>query len=903
MKLPLTVIKVVILSSLMLFLFFASTFAFTRYRPNAVSFKTASDCREYVEYAVHDVGKIGLTVANMGHFGKGFLDNVGVSLGPDVPSCKYPYPGNVNYMFSGCFWIGAIVGRDTLVSVGADGWHYTMEMWPAPYPESKIIRRSLSNPEDLDAVSEQDFISTYVDTVTDPSCVIDDDFDNRPHKPLNIRVVQRSYAWSYSYAEDFVLFDYSIENIGRKKLEKVYMGIYVDGHVGLQDFWDDAQDDICGFRRTIPAVKDCPGQDWLDTINIAWIADCDGKRNVSDLPPCPEAMTLTGVTGTRVIRTPSTDTLKYSFNWWVSNVDASLDFGPRQQDKPDDRFRDFGGNLGTPMGDRNKYYILRHEEFDYDQLFCAKDNTADGWTPPTIHAPEIADGYDTRYLLSFGPFDIQPGEVLPITLAYIAGEDFHSDCSAYENLFDAYHPEKFYEYFNFNDLGKNAMWASWIYDNPGVDTDGNGYKGPMRFCNHDSVWVLDSVPEGSGKYFKNGEDSVSGHWEYTVVDTIYTAGDGVPDFMGASPPPPPELWVVDESGDTLRSRVEPRITETGGGELRIRWNGKRSETTVDRFSGLLDFEGYRVYLSLSPHPDQFYVIASYDREDYNRYTWTGFNWDLPDIPFTLDSLRKLYGDNFNPLDYDIDHHFSYVDDDNNSAKYYFTAQDYNYSDLSDPNGIHKVYPDEPPPSTLNPDSARIYYPDELTPDGLFFKYYEYEYILKDLLPSQLYYVAVTAFDFGSPGELASLETPEYKNYVAEYPANTNTAVERQKLDVIVYPNPWRIDGHYKDFGFEARDYIDGANRGHLVVQEDLPDERTNSIHFLNLPHKCTIRIFTIDGDLVREIKHDYPKDSPRSMHERWDIITRNTQTAVSGIYYYSVESEYGNQIGKIVIIM
>jgi hypothetical protein len=83
----------------------------------------------------------------------------------------------------------------------------------------------------------------------------------------------------------------------------------------------------------------------------------------------------------------------------------------------------------------------------------------------------------------------------------------------------------------------------------------------------------------------------------------------------------------------------------------------------------------------------------------------------------------------------------------------------------------------------------------------------------------------------------------------------------------------------------------------------LPDDRVRAIHFTNLPHKCTIRIFTIDGDLVREINHDFPKDSPGSMHEIWDVITRNTQPPVSGIYYYSVESVYGNQIGKLVLIM
>ena len=758
------------------------------------------------------------------------------------------------------------------------------------------MHRSLSNPNDIDAVSEQDFISVYVDTVTDPSCVVDDDFDNRPHKPLNIRVTQRSYAWSYAYAQDFVLFDYSIENIGRKVLNKVYMGIYVDGDVGRLEFSDDAQDDICGFRRTTKAIKDCPGQDWLDTINIAWIADNDGKRS-GEVPPCPDALTLPAVTGTRIVRTPSSDTLKYSFNWWISNQNPPDDFGPRLKDTITDRFRQFAtGGLGTPMGDRDKYYIMRHEEFDYDQLFSAKDNTGAGWLPPTSNSPGFADGWDTRYLLSFGPFDINPGEVLPISFAYVAGDKFHTDCNAYNDLF--FHNETdpdstYYKYLGFDDLGKNAVWASWIYDNPGIDTDGDGYRGPFRLCYRDSVQVCDTIPP----------DTINCVWEYTQVDTVYTAGDNVPDFLGASPPPPPELWVVNDLGDTLGSKIIPRVINNSEGELRVRWNGMLSETTKDRFSNLDDFEGYRVYLALSPNPDQFSMIASYDREDYNRYTWNGSEWELVDIPFSLDSLRTLYGRDFNPLDYGPDNFYKYVSPDNEISRYYFATQDYNQSDLSDPDGIHKVYPDEPLPNTRSLDSARIYYPEELTEDGLFFKYYEYEYVLDGLLPSQLYYVGVTAFDYGSPGELESLETPEYRNYVAEYAANTNTTVEQGGLNVIVYPNPWRIDGNYKEEGFEGRDYIDGPNKGHLVAQQGVSDERTRAIHFLNLPNKCTIRIFTIDGDLVREIDHDYPKDSPRSMHDRWDIITRNTQTAVSGIYYYSIESEYGNQIGKIVIIM
>jgi len=380
-----------------------------------------------VEGAVHSVGKIGLAVTNQGNFGTGFIGNfVDAVTGQPAPSCQYPYPSRLEYLFAGAFWIGAVVGRDTLVSVGADGWYGTREMWPDPITgyadQGLVIRRSISN-GDSGAVSEQDVVCLYTDTLTSPSLVTIDPRDGRPHKPLNIEVVQRSYAWSYSYAADFVLFDYSIRNIGWKKLNQVYMGLYVDADVQTMGSANGFADDICGFKGEIASPFGCG---FVDTINIAWIADNDGRDKVEDICPFSEGGSLTSVTGSRVVRTPS-DSLKYSFNWWVSNGDPSLDFGPRKAGTPEDLFRDFGGFLGTPEGDLNKYYIMRHEEFDYDQLFSAQDHTAEGWLPPGPQAGDFADGFDTRYLLSFGPFDVSPGEVLPISFAYVAGANFHTN--------------------------------------------------------------------------------------------------------------------------------------------------------------------------------------------------------------------------------------------------------------------------------------------------------------------------------------------------------------------------------------------------------------------------------------------------------------------------------------------
>jgi hypothetical protein len=183
----------------------------------------------------------------------------------------------------------------------------------------------------------------------------------------------------------------------------------------------------------------------------------------------------------------------------------------------------------------------------------------------------------------------------------------------------------------------------------------------------------------------------------------------------------------------------------------------------------------------------------------------------------------------------------------------------------------------------------MFYPDEVTKEGKF-KYFEYEYVLKNLLPSIPYYISVTAFDHGFPaGNLTPLETKPAENAIVEFAQNSDSVVRANNLDVIVYPNPYLINGNYRSFyeGWE---------------DPNQTWERTRALHFTNLPHKCTIRIYSLDGDFIDEIIHDYEEGAPGSMHDTWDLITRNEMIIASGIYYFAIESDYGNQIGKFVVI-
>jgi hypothetical protein len=241
--------------------------------------------------------------------------------------------------------------------------------------------------------------------------------------------------------------------------------------------------------------------------------------------------------------------------------------------------------------------------------------------------------------------------------------------------------------------------------------------------------------------------------------------------------------------------------------------------------------------------------------------------------------------------------------------YYFERQDFNQSILVSDDSIYfnspirKIFPSAPRPSVLEPDSIRILYPNGadslyLTEQG-FIKYYEYELVVTSLLPTVPYWVNVTAFDYGSPQSgLAALETSPTLLPVVTYPLDAPDPPDRLgSAEVLVWPNPYRLDANYRTRGFEGR----GSAR-------DSDDERVRLIHFANLPSECTISIYSLDGDLVRKLNH--PSDSsppgcPATEHEAcWELITRNFQQVVSGLYYWTVEDTHGNtQIGKLVIIL
>jgi len=73
-----------------------------------------------------------------------------------------------------------------------------------------------------------------------------------------------------------------------------------------------------------------------------------------------------------------------------------------------------------------------------------------------------------------------------------------------------------------------------------------------------------------------------------------------------------------------------------------------------------------------------------------------------------------------------------------------------------------------------------------------------------------------------------------------------------------------------------------------------------SIHFNHLPQKCTIRIFSVAGELVDTIEHESTVGDGTA---EWDLLSRDNLAVSYGVYVFHVEAPgVGEFIGKFAVI-
>jgi len=139
------------------------------------------------------------------------------------------------------------------------------------------------------------------------------------------------------------------------------------------------------------------------------------------------------------------------------------------------------------------------------------------------------------------------------------------------------------------------------------------------------------------------------------------------------------------------------------------------------------------------------------------------------------------------------------------------------------------------------------------------------------------------------GDVAQIKTKKPFSYndkliVSTQGLSSNPLAVKSSLNkVAVVPNPYVINS-----GFEQMSLYTGGSA-----------ER--KLEFINLPTKCTIRIFDLRGNYLRQLDH---KSTVDNGSEFWDLKTKNDETVSYGIYLYHIDAPgIGQTIGRFAIIL
>jgi hypothetical protein len=76
----------------------------------------------------------------------------------------------------------------------------------------------------------------------------------------------------------------------------------------------------------------------------------------------------------------------------------------------------------------------------------------------------------------------------------------------------------------------------------------------------------------------------------------------------------------------------------------------------------------------------------------------------------------------------------------------------------------------------------------------------------------------------------------------------------------------------------------------------------HEVHFVNLPAKARIRIYTVAGDLVADLDHDESGRLVQNDFEVWDLKNAAGRDVSSGIYMYRIESGSFSAQNRFVVI-
>ena len=876
---------------------------------------------------VHNVGRLQLQITNFGETGN--QDNPRRTT---VPSAEWPAGSGNDYLFAAGLWIGALDASGIPhVTTAAYEREFSPELVPqnpcVPLPidqvadvresyegipgGNRVISSSVNPDDDGDGRVDEDFLNG-LDDDNDGLCdedysaigqqmfaseYADDQVSTRAqfpeHVPLGVKVQQTSYAWATPGQNDFVGMDYKIINRSGRALRNVFVGIFADLDIGTRSIRGYFSDDEAGLiNRDVQYVGPTGefvtkriqmGYGWDNPDDPARVQDAKG----GDVPGYIGCMFLNHTTDPSGLTAPRRVGIT-AFKFFSGSAS-------------------FAGG-GDPENDAQRYLLMS------DPLL--NPNNKD------FGEPISSRPLDYRIIMSTGPFrSIPPDSSLTISVAWVMGLG-KGPTAGGGSLID------------------NAIQAQQVFDGLYTDLDGNALTGT---CGQETC-LRNTEVGGRGFTYSIPESSLCRLRFHSDVSTIL---GGPPDGLGQLYPGVPD-WdpntpcnlqqdgkyvCQDELGGTLQSggahcagddTLNIQIVSPACVPPSRTSRGSYVDLDCDVNTGRGGREHLVNWVAAAPLPSPFYggQDGRGEVEDYVRLYHTRDDsvrvsaWFFPgDHKVTLkwnnfaEQVRDAQRGNLKEfLGYRIYRAAGW----NRPLGTNAPARDL-WSLLGewrvDPKGtaarpLSELIDTSSPIVSISPVLVRWDPVTRSVKGDSGFAYIEidtlfavgrYSYVDTHVLNGFPYFYSVVPISV-VPGETVSTDlilqgNPSASNAQVVYPRGDS---RNDQDNVFVVPNPYK-----------------GGAEWDLVPREE--DPSGTKVTFMNLPKtKGTIHIYTIAGDLVKDLPFDgrppadlsYGKDSVTGGRGStpWNLISRNGQKIVSGIYLYSVDTELGKQVGRFIIV-
>jgi hypothetical protein len=906
---------------------------------------------------VMNVGEVHINITNWGLIGSHYSSATTYS---DAPSAQWPAGTGDEYLWGAGLWVGGVVLGERLVSTGQyateiraqdnpedtiyeaiggvvvnppDNPDASGARFPEPNPNDDEDEYPAGHPREGEERIDEEILNGYDD---DEDGLIDEDFgqignqmmvttmyDNTrlaseafpDHTPLNIEVVQESFAWENDQVDDFVGFQYTITNVGVTDISNVYIGFFADADIGPRGAGGTAGDDMAGSFRG--AVRASDGS-WVP-VAVGFMFDAAEENRLEGYFGIAFLNHETDPSG----RTAPTSVSLRTFQRFSGQ--APFDQG------------------GDPTNDGERYELMSAGEEDYDNDV----------------QPGKQDDY--RFMISAGPFEVvEPDADLEFQVAMVVGPGLDGmlrNCAEamltfYGNYFNIVEDqvsdadpgvtivtgengresivcrEDFVDPADFDliypDFGDvTCLSQGWLLENAAQLQPEDLFIYDGKTCamvNLDNCFECfrqkPHQPNELPEQARCSEEDFENYWNCNDPDT--------PDFekagcTGIAGNETQVNWLVGLAPPPPGMRVWPTHNR-----VHVFWDNE-SETTLDVRLNTIDFESYRIWradnwtrpfgssIENGPGSNLWQLVAEYDVVD-------SFIVDYEIGPNEVVSDTLPLGPNTGLEE------IRYTPRVLADAQFIDLADSMQRVVDSDPEGFYQSRPPlfdrfGDPVEIMEPVLAWQEYPDVLDTFWAVTEREEvigvdpesgdpiievvgkapvqyYEYVDNAVNNGFIYFYSVTATDHaleplpdgtyrivgsglsGDPSSSFEDSTPGTEAQAAE-------DRERSGSNIFVYPNP--------------------ATRQALSeFQELFPsgDDPTGvRVNFANLPRaQNTISIYTLSGDLVETIEHD---GSQGYGEASWNLISRNGQEVVSGIYLYVVQSDddrFDDFIGKFVVV-